>query len=180
MLAAVAGAPFGTVADMWDGIGKIGNGDFDKGAEKVIPIKLAQNIVRAERYSREGMTDTRGNLILDADEFSPWDLAARAMGFQTMDESTYYEANQAVNNAKYAARDARTKLLNKLVAGEMYLSDSEVQGFNQRHPNSRITMKAVVASRKAKQRMLQERTSYGVRSNKTNLDYMDNAAFAED
>ena len=180
MLAAVAGAPFGTLADTWDGIGKMANGDFTKGAEKIIPIKLAQNAIRAGRYSQEGMTDTRGNVVLGEDEFGPWDLTLRAMGFQTTDEATYYTANQAVNEAKYAARDVRTKLLNQLVDRDIYLSDGEVAAFNRRHPSNRITMKSVVASRRSRQQMARERTPYGVRRNKASRDYMDNAAFAED
>jgi hypothetical protein len=180
MLAAIAGAPFGTAADTWDGIAKIGNGDYAKGAEKIIPIKLAQNAIRTARYADEGMTDTRNNTILPAEDFSPWDLTLRAMGFQTAEESTAYEAREAVNNAKYAAKDVRTKLLRQLVAGDLNLSSEDVRGFNQRHPGSRITFKTVRDSRRERQRMDKERTSYGVQDSKANADYMDNAAFAEE
>jgi hypothetical protein len=163
---------------MWEGVSKIGEGDFAKGAENIIPLKLAQNVIRAGRYADDGMTDPRGNTILPSDDFSPWDLTLRAMGFQTAEESTAYSARTAVNEGKYAAQKVRAKLLRQLVDGDITLTSDEVKGYNERNPTTRITYKNVIASRKARKLMDEERTEYGVRDYKANNDYMDRAAFA--
>lgn len=178
MLAAVAGAPFGTAANVWDGIVKMGEGDFEKGAEQVIPVKLMQNLIRTGRYATEGMTDTRGNVVLGEDRFSPWDLAMRAIGFQTAEESTYYEANAAVNDAKYAAKKVRDKLIREATKDGIRMTP-EIRDFNSRHPNNRITLKTLAQSAKQRKAMMRERNAAGVRVNEDNEDYMDEATFAE-
>lgn len=180
LLAAVAGAPFGTVADIWDGIDKIGNGDVAKGMEKVVPLKLAQNAIRAARYSAEGMTDSRGNTVLPEDRFSPWDLTLRTMGFQTTEEATYYEANEVVNNAKYAALKVRARLIREATRDGHAVMNDEIREFNRRHPKERITHATLVKSLKQKRTMARERTSYGVQRSEQNKPYMEKAAFAEE
>lgn len=180
MLAAIAGAPFGTAKNMWDGIVKIGEGDYEKGLEKVIPLKLAQNLVRAYRYNEEGMTDTNGNPILPADTFSPWDLAVRAIGLQSTDEANAYEARAAMNDGERAAEKVRAKLLRKLREGDLNLSSEEVKGFNKRHPNNPINYMSLRASRKYHAQRAENLTDYGVVVDDSNEDYLDRAAFAID
>ncbi len=179
-LAALGGAPVGTIAGVVEGMLKLANGDMLKGAEKIVPLKLAQNVIRSYRYDQEGMTDTRGNVVVPEDRFSPYDLAVRGMGFSTLEETEHFEGKRAIKDAEYAAKDVRTKLVNKLVKGDLKMTDPEVLGFNRRHPGNRITYKTVMQSRKQRAEQDRNRTSFGVVKTKANEDFMDNAAFVED
>ena len=178
LLAAAAGAPFGTFATIWDGLMKIVDGDVQKGVEQVFPLKLAQTVFRAYRYSEEGLTDSRGNVVLTNDQFDAWDIAMRAIGFQTTKESLYYEANQAVNDAKYAAERARDKLIRNATKNGIRIT-SDILEFNARHPNMKITYATLLKSMQQRNMMRMERTAYGVRNNKRNAEFMDRAEFAE-
>jgi hypothetical protein len=178
MLLSLAGAPAGTVADIWDGIYKLGEGDIDKAVEQMIPLKLAKNVLRSIRYSDEGMTDSRGNTVLTADEFNPWDLALRAMGFKTTKESNYYEANQAVNDSYYAMMKVRDKLIREATKDGIQITDA-IREFNARHPQNRITYDTLRKSLKEQRRMAQQRTSYGVYAGKQKKPYLERARFAD-
>jgi hypothetical protein len=175
----VAGAPFGTVANIWDGIYKMADGDLAKGAEQIIPLKLAQNVMRATRYGTEGMTDTRGNVVMPEESFGAFDLMLRGMGFSTGDEAMSYEARGAVNTAKYAAENVRRQLIKDGVEGGMKMTP-EIREFNTRHPGNRITMSTLLRSRKQLAKLARERSRYGVRQDNATEDYLDEAAFAED
>lgn len=183
--AAFGGAPLGTVADTLDGITKIASGDIAKGLEKALPLKLAQNLVRSERFSREGMSDSKGNTILSEDKFDFMDLAMRAAGFQTKKESDYYAANSAVMNRKEAANEVRTKLLRAYtkakMAGEPTADvDAQIREFNKRHPEQgvRIDASTKLKSLEARRKMAKERTGSGLRADKSNKPYLDQARFA--
>jgi hypothetical protein len=178
MLLSLAGAPAGTVADIWDGIYKLGEGDFEKGVEEIIPLKLAKNALRSIRYSDEGMTDSRGNTVLSADEFNPWDLTLRAMGFRTTKESNYYEANQAVNDAYYAMMTTRNRLIHEATKDGIQVTD-DIRDFNARHPQNQITYATLRKSLKEQRSMAQQRTSYGVYASKHKKPFLDQARFAK-
>jgi hypothetical protein len=182
--AAFGGAPLGTVADTLDGITKIASGDIAKGLEKALPLKLAQNLVRSERFSREGMSDSKGNTILSEDKFDFMDLAMRAAGFQTKKESDYYAANSAVMNRKEAASEVRTNLLRAYtkakLAGEPTAEvDAKIREFNQRHPEKgvRIDASTKLKSLEARRKMAKERNASGLRADKGNKPYLDQARF---
>jgi hypothetical protein len=178
LMANLGGAPVAMAGTMLEGIRKIGEGDYAKGAEQVIPIKLAQNVLKASRYASEGMTDRQGDAILQAEQFSPWDLALRAIGFSTAEESRYYEANRAIKDAEFAMKKVRAKLIRDATDKGMKITD-EIRAFNRRHPSNRITYKTLLDSKRRRNQMQNERGESGIRLNKQNQDYAEVAAFAE-
>jgi hypothetical protein len=178
MLVSLAGAPAGTVADIWDGIYKLSEGNIEKGVEEIIPLKLAKNVLRSISYSNDGMVDNRGNTVLTADEFNPWDLSLRAMGFKTTKESNYYEANQAVNDAYYAMMTTRNNLIREATKDGIQVTD-DIRDFNARHPQNQITYATLRKSLKEQRSMAQQRTSYGVYASKQKKPFLDQARFAK-
>ena len=186
MLIASAGAPFGTILDTADGLGQILNGDFLGGAQKVMPIRAAQNMIKAYGYANEGMLDSRGNIIMPSEQFSPWDIALRGAGFTTATESNYFQANNAVQTAKKAAEDTRSNLLREYAEARLKGEDTsdfqvKIMDFNTRHPEkgTRIDQSALLKSVEERRRISQSRNSAGVRNDKRTAPYMNRARFAE-
>jgi len=187
VLYAAGGAPVGMVGTTYDGLVAMANGDVLKGVEKVIPIKAVKDALRTYRYADEGMTDKRGNVILPPEKFDTWDLALRGMGFTPTKESEYYEANAALQEAKTAATDVRTKLLRKYAEARMKDEDmddinDEIDAFNERHPEKgvRIDVSAKLKSVQARRKMAAERTESGVRIGKYEKPFASEARFAEE
>lgn len=187
VVGALAGPAVGMVGTTLDGIHMISEGDVAKGIEKIVPLKVAQNLVRTYRYNDEGMTDSRGEVVLPDDKFSAWDLAMRAAGFSTGTESTYYEANSAIQTAKTAATTVRNNLLRDFaqarIAGEPTDSISEaIAEFNARHPQNglRITASSKLKAIQQRRKMARERNSAGVRINSVTRPFEDDARFADE
>lgn len=187
VLYAAGGAPIGMVGTMYDGIVAMANGDVMKGMEKVIPVKAVKDALRTYRYADEGMTDKRGNVILPPEKFDAWDLTLRGMGFTPTKESEYYAANAAMQSAKTAATDVRTRLLReyseaKLKGESTEAVDAKIVDFNERHPEKSVKidfstkLKAVQARRK----MAAERTESGLRVGKYEKPFAGAARFAEE
>lgn len=183
--AAVGGAPLSTAASMYEGLGLMADGDVAKGAEKVLPLKAAQNIVRAARYESEGLTDKNGNVVLPDEKFSAWDIVLRGMGFQTTKETDYYEAAAVMGEAKDKLSKRRTSLLNDYVQARLAglpttEVDREIAAFNEKNPEKgvRIDASTKLRSLNARRLMLAERNEAGVRVNKQNAPYADLAGFA--
>lgn len=185
VLYAAGGAPIGMVGTMYDGIVAMANGDVMKGMEKVIPVKAVKDALRTYRYADEGMTDKRGNVILSPEKFDAWDLTLRGMGFTPTKESEYYAANAAMQEAKTAATDVRTRLLReyseaKLKGESTEDIDAKIVDFNSRHPEKTVKidystkLKAVQARRK----MAAERNEAGLRIGKNEKPFADEARFA--
>lgn len=184
-LGAAAGAWAGTTASMLDGIAFLANGDYAKAAEKIIPIKAAQNLVRGYRYDDQGLTNRNGELVVPAEKFSAWDIALRTAGFQPMREAEYYEANQAVEGAKRAAQDTRTKLLRQYAQAKLRGEptadvDAEIKAFNERHPQKglRIDYSARARAVQARRKMADERNEAGVRVDRTGALFEERGRFA--
>ena len=184
-LGAAAGAWAGTTASMLDGIAFLANGDYAKAAEKIIPIKAAQNLVRGYRYDDQGLTNRNGELVVPAEKFSAWDIALRTAGFQPMREAEYYEANQAVEGAKRAAQDTRTKLLRQYAQAKLRGEptadvDAEIKAFNERHPQKglRIDYSARARAVQARRKMADERNEAGVRVDRTGTLFEERGRFA--
>ena len=184
-LGAAAGAWAGTTASMLDGIAVLANGDYAKAAEKIIPIKAAQNLVRGYRYDDQGLTNRNGELVVPAEKFSAWDIALRTAGFQPMREAEYYEANQAVEGAKRAAQDTRTKLLRQYAQAKLRGEptadvDAEIKAFNERHPQKglRIDYSARARAVQARRKMADERNEAGVRVDRTGALFEERGRFA--
>jgi hypothetical protein len=184
-LAAASGAAVGTVATMYDGLAAMTEGELLKGGEKVLPLKAAQNLMRALRYGTDGMTNTRGEVVLSDDKFSGWDLALRAAGFSPTMESEYYEANNAVETSKRAAKDVRSGLLRDYAQAKLKGEDvadlyQSIREFNERHPEKgvRIDASAQLKAIQARRTLAAERNTVGVRTDKATRPFLEAGRFA--
>ena len=186
VMSAFGGAAVGMAGSMVDGVMDMANGDVLKGMEKVIPLREAKDLLRTYRYSDEGLTDKRGNVILPPESFSAWDLALRGMGFTPTIESEYYAANSALKNAEQAAKDVRNSLLRQYSEARVKDADidaiqDKIDAFNDRHPEQglRITVSNLLRAIQERRKMAEQRTASGVYIGKKQKPFADEARFAD-
>ena len=76
--------PFiGTIKKVADGANMISDGDYYKGLEKILPSGLSK-AAQSYRLATEGLTNSKGDLLMDSEEFTGLVILAQALGFRTM------------------------------------------------------------------------------------------------
>jgi hypothetical protein len=173
----VAGAPIGMVSRWANAALLAEKGDFGKAWEQALP-KFAASPVKATRYATEGITTSRGNQAVDAEQFSPWDVAFHSMGFQSSRTSEYYEAVQAKENVAAAMDTRRQNIVTKAARGED-MAD-EIAAYNEDHPKNRITYSTIRQSIVQRRQDAKLRSNTGVRFDKDQQSLLGIDRFAED
>ncbi len=176
------GPSAGLAAQFYDGAMRFSQGDWAKGAEKMLP-KAAADVIRAGRYTSDGMTDTKGELI--PVDFNGWDMFLRGAGIAPTKESNYYEATRAINEVRKARDERKGQIGNAYKAalrtGDMARVRDMIEEWNEDHPTDRITGKTEIEWRRAAMK------SSGVRDQETGVrldpkrdaQYMSTARFAQ-
>ena len=76
----LAGGAFGGFAgDMVDGFDLMREGNWYKGAEKVLPLGF-KNVLQAARYGSEGISQRNGIVTMAPEELDWWDITQQALG----------------------------------------------------------------------------------------------------
>jgi len=145
VLVAAGGAPMGMLANLYEAELAMERGDYVGMVEKAMP-KAIKDVLKAWRYSEEGIETRSGTRGTDPNAFDEWDVALRALGFSPMKESEYYEARTASVKVEKGVNDAKSRILKAFVEawrdkdtaarGEVM---DEVREFNKKHPKYRIT-----------------------------------------
>lgn len=110
ILLGVAG-PFvgGTLPKALDGVGLIGNGDYWKGLEMLLPRGFA-DVSKAMRFGTEGITKRNGDVVLSGDDVGVLAASAQLFGLPTKSITD----NQMLRNSQFKAdefyRDRTTDL----------------------------------------------------------------------
>lgn len=96
---ALAGAPAGLVADWGSGINSLASGDFLRAAEKMIPVKVVTDSIKAYRVATEGNVSARtGKQTMSP--YSIGEAVTKAAGFTPAREAENYEASSSFYRAK--------------------------------------------------------------------------------
>lgn len=168
---ALTGGPAAGMAANWaEALKAAGQGDFVKATTFAAPKALA-DIVRAGAYQAKGLTDSRGNNILQPEDIGAASTAIKAFGFQPAEIGRMYDQRSAFFEAKQNRNDARAKLLQDFARARMAGDDvsgvkEQVQGFNERHPDDRITignLEQAVVKRRQQERSLRNGVPVGKR-----------------
>jgi hypothetical protein len=129
-------------------------GDYLKVFESVLP-KALKDALRTYRYADEGVLDSRGHVILDTHQLSPWDLFQQSVGLQPNVVSQAWEARNVGYDYRQTVTDAKRRLLtrfNKATPRDRAIMRSqEIPKWNQRHPEpfARITGDTLARSQDA-------------------------------
>lgn len=98
-----------------DGVGLIGQGQLWKGTEQMLPTGLA-NVLKATRFTTDGLTKRNGDVVLSADEVGVLDWAAQAVGLPTnVTTDRSFLANAQFKSDKFY-RERTSQLKNKYAA----------------------------------------------------------------
>jgi Large polyvalent protein associated domain 39 len=183
MFRVFGGASAGTAASVVDGANAIADGDLLKGIEKIGPLKAVKDLAKFAQLQGEGVKTGSGEQALGPDIFHAGNLLAQAMGFSPTKKSLYYEGNAAIQGVKQAVDGVRNKLLSRyaqaFIAGKGFTEvHREIQEFNQRHPERKISWTSMTQSVKQRRTNRQERLSSGVAGGKDNQDFQQYGRFA--
>jgi hypothetical protein len=190
-LLTMAGPSAGVLADGAEGINLMAQGKLAKGAEKMMPKAIA-DVMKAVRYSKEGMTTTRENVTLKSGDFGIGTLVAQATGIPTTYLTDYYQGKAAVEGAVAAVADRRNKLIDAAVKARADGDDDARESAQERidkfnaglaevgDRGSRITASTVFKALQAKRRYERETTPEGIRADKRRRPYLPLARFEQD
>jgi len=105
---AVAGAPAGLVVDWAKGINDLAEGDFQRAAERLVPVKVFADSLKAYRVATEGtVSETSGKQVMSP--YSGLEAFGRAMGMAPAREAEAFERSGAFYRAKENQDAARTE-----------------------------------------------------------------------
>lgn len=142
-VAVTMGAAGGMLSNWAEAAKHADNGDFMKATQTALP-KVASDLIKAGTQASAGRVDAKGRQLVAPEELGVGDAAARALGFATVDESRMRERRGAFFDARGKRDEVRQRLLTKFartrIKGEAVTDIlKEIQEFNARHPDARIT-----------------------------------------
>jgi hypothetical protein len=115
MLTNIAGAPYATVDSIYRGSQLIGEGQFERGVEAMLPVSV-RNILKGGRYAVEGVNTLRGDPVMG--DINGYNAAMQVLGFAPADLLNQMEMNQ------YAKRlDDATVGQSKRLLKQYYIAD---------------------------------------------------------
>lgn len=172
-LLALAGPAASMTANWFEAANKAHKGDMIGSVRSVLPRAL-QGPLDAYQMSENGLTTQRGAQYMKPDDLSAWDVAAKALTFNSTDMTDLRERRFALDNATHARDEARHNLLNQYAKASLKGEDmgdlmEKIAAFNERNPEKgvRITQGTLLKSRQA-QRKYQRDVQNGVRVQKQN------------
>jgi hypothetical protein len=106
----VAGAPAGLVADWAKGINDLAQGDVIRAAERLVPIKVFSDSIKAYRTFTEGtISEKTGKQTMSP--YTVGEAALRAAGFQPSREAESYERSGAFYRGKDKQEGERSEFM---------------------------------------------------------------------
>jgi hypothetical protein len=137
------GVSGGDVASLAQGIYDVARGN-PAGLIKMVPARILRDMVTAEEYSRVGVKDSRGRVILPSSQISTGDVIAKAIGFNPMDISDFYAGRKAINDFMAEEKDERSQIFNRAVIDGLGAVGKAVSEFNRNYPGNPITYDSLV------------------------------------
>lgn len=148
------------------GVQKIGDGEYWRGVETILP-KALRDMMKSLRYATEGVNTYSGNPILD--DVNVGDAIKQALGFTPARIAEAYDVNTKLRNREQRILDERSRILGEAAqeARDGGISEGtmdRVQAFNEANPDYPITGKTIRTSLKSRLRAAND-TSGGIRLN---------------
>jgi hypothetical protein len=162
--------PLGSIAVNTErGIRLMNEGEAERGIEMIVP-SFIKNFMKGSRYLVEGATTIKGDPVME--DISAYNSLMQMIGFAPADLSSQYERVQAGKAFEREVRTERTRLLTlhdmARRSGDEELADQvaeDIDSFNDRYPEKRITRETLRKSEAARRAAEQEMIA-GVRFDK--------------
>lgn len=134
------------------------DGDIARGIEMMAP-KAVRDLMKAYRYSQDGLATIGKDQILPADQIDATDIVAQALGFTPAKISETWDRNSALKNAETRVKQKRQRLINKwamaTMAGDKETASEALDGikaFNAVKVHAGFPIKADTLKRSIKTR----------------------------
>jgi len=138
----IFGAAGGTAANVVDGF-MLMDDNPAKAAQKLIPFKGAANMIEGvNREFGSGVTDRKGNSIIESSEMGSMSNFAKALGIgEATTVTNMYDKRSATNTDDQARQNYRSRLLRELARARVEGSSAEavrndIIEFNKRNPRA--------------------------------------------
>lgn len=135
-----------------------GDGDIARGIEMMAP-KAVRDLMKAYRYSQEGLATIGKDQVLPADQIDASDIVAQALGFTPAKISETWDRSTALKNAETRVKQKRQRLINKwamaTMAGDKETASEALDGikaFNAVKVHAGFPIKAETLKRSIKTR----------------------------
>lgn len=135
-----------------------GDGDVARGIEMMAP-KAVRDLMKAYRYSQEGLATIGKDQVLPADQIDASDIVAQALGFTPAKISETWDRSTALKNAETRVKQKRQRLINKwamaTMAGDKETASEALDGikaFNAVKVHAGFPIKAETLKRSIKTR----------------------------
>lgn len=135
----------------------------DRAIEKMMPIKAFRDLLKAYRYSQEGLTTKQGAEIIGPDEMDNFDVFFQSIGFQPSVISWQYEKNRELYDQAQTIQDRRAMALGKLSMAirngdekEFVEAMDHIATFNAANPRMMIKPSQAISSVKTRQKRVEE------------------------
>jgi hypothetical protein len=149
----ILGAPYAVVNNVFRGQELIGEGQFYRGVETMLPVSL-KNPMKAFRYATEDARTLRGDMV---GEVNGYNAAMQVLGFAPADLLTKYEENSYIKSKEDATVGQAKKLLKQyyiaLNMGDQDRMDAledKLFALGDRHPDLKISQDTINKSVKAR------------------------------
>ena len=120
------GASVAMGGKLFSGYQMIRDGNAVRGFEAMAP-KFVADLMKSYRYGVEGVTDSRGNVVLDADEITYADLFKQAAGFTPAKVAEAWDRNRALKNAEDRLTTKRQTLINAFALAQEAGDEDEMR-----------------------------------------------------
>lgn len=125
MALAVAGPFLGSmVPQVIDGVNTIGQGDYYRGLEELMPKGIA-DVMKATRYAEEGVESKRGQTTLTPDELSTSDVLGTALGSRSSKISDAQRATKIVGDTMQEFKDEANTIKGQYVRARKAGEDAQ-------------------------------------------------------
>ena len=108
VLSQAAGPGLGTGASLLQGLQMASQGDVWRGIEKMLP-KATKDVMTAIRLADEGAKTIKGDTLVES--FSPWEVAAKGVGFSPSRLAARYDENRAEKGRQRDIEQRRSRIL---------------------------------------------------------------------
>ena len=160
LLMSFGGAPLSQLMQWTGGLGKIADGEWERGIEQMAP-KLFRDMLRAGRYANEGLVNRAGDTVIPSKDISPWQLALQYMGFAPEQVSRFYAGQQAMKTVETFVRQRKAELLKQFrtakTANERMEARKAIREFNKKYRYDPIRASSLRSTVKSK---IQRERSY--------------------
>lgn len=133
----------------------------DRALETLAP-KAARDVLQTIRFARDGVTNKRGDALIDRDQLSNYDLFVKSIGFQPLEITQQYGKNRAIKEEEKTLQNRRATLMNRIFlaaqAGDrktVQETRDAIREFNKAHrgrPNVQIDIADRISSARARSR----------------------------